>query len=106
MTADATATRAPLTITANRFWTRATARFDTRDQAAAYVALFPKSTKLTSAEVVTAPGERNYFLVETSVRTAADGVNGGTNETGLRRIATIRRVAAKLGIEVIENDQT
>jgi hypothetical protein len=99
-----------ITITTDAYSATVEARFATPGEAAEFAARFPKSTKLASPSLngYTLVGRENGQTVETgiirvSVKLAEDGVNGGQNEAGLKRLATIRRTAAKLGIEVVEN---
>ena len=104
-----TETAAPaLTIETTAYGATVTARFDTPQDAAAFAARFPKAAKLTAPSlngytVVGRPGHPERGMIRVHVKLTADGVNGGVNETGLRRLATIRRAAAKLGVEVIES---
>lgn len=93
-----------MTITAGIHSTTIEARFATPQAAADFVASFPKAAKLASPSLnghtVVAAGGVETGIVKVHIRTAADGVNGGVNETGMKRLATIRRTAAKLGVEV------
>lgn len=73
----------------------------TREEAEALLALFPKSAKgrVTHVSGFNLPAE-GVFVVKFEARLAADGVNGGTNETGVRRYRSIIRSAAKAGLAV------
>lgn len=73
-----------------------------RADAEAYAAQFPKSAKMRTSEYGNGGDKARWGLVRFDVRTASDGVNGGVNESGLKRLATIRRTAAKLGFEIID----
>lgn len=99
-------TATALTIETTKFGATVRALFDTPADAMAFAQRFPKSTKLAgtvNSHSLVNPGGPDTGIVKVFVKLAADGTNGGANETGLKRLATIRRVAARLGIEVIEN---
>lgn len=72
---------------------------DTPESAAALVALFPKSAKLTAGRIMQNGGRIGGFI-RGSGKLATDGVNGGVNETAIRRYRAVVRAAAKLGIEI------
>jgi hypothetical protein len=98
-----------MTITTSTHTATVTAYFATPAAAAEFAARFPKSTKLASptlrGHTLGGMVDGRYVqsgIVKMYVRLRADGVNGGTNETGLKRLATIRRTAAKLGVEIVE----
>ncbi len=67
------------------------ARLATADEATALAASFPRSVRARAVGAT----------VRLEIALRANGANGGVNETGLRRYATFRRVAAKLGPEVV-----
>lgn len=91
-----------LTITANPTFVNVRAELPTIEAAREFAALFPRAAKMRAEEVSTGPGRPDYAIVSVTITTAANGVNGGTNETGIKRLAGIRRAAAKHGIEIIE----
>ena len=78
ITADATSTRVQVAGTDYAGWS-------------AFIAQLPK---YVSREFYLATGAMN-------VSTVADAVNGGVNELGLRRVAAVRRLAAKLDVAVV-----
>jgi len=69
------------------------------------LALFPKSTKLKASGCSTFDEETNRrFVIPTirgSVELRSNGVNGGVNETGIKRYRSIVKHADKLGIEIV-----
>jgi hypothetical protein len=96
---------ATLTIETTVYGATVSARFATPADAMAFAGQFPKSTKLVSTvngHSVVVPGGADTGIVKVFVKLAADGTNGGQNEAGLRRLATIRRTAARLGVTVVE----
>jgi hypothetical protein len=96
---------AALTITTTAFGATISAYFDTPADALTFAQRFPKSTKLAgtvNSHSVVHPGAADSGIVKVFVKLAQDGVNGGQNEAGMKRLTTIRRTAAKLGIEIIE----
>jgi hypothetical protein len=78
-------------------------------EAETVVGLFPKSAKLragtcgTMREDFTSGPTVGYVSV--SITLAANGVNGGANETGVKRIASILKAADKAGLPVVWNDR-
>lgn len=92
---------------------RASISFDTVEQRDAIAAEFPKFTKVratTLSGVGTAPQRpmngrvtRDLPMLTFDAVLAANGVNGGTNEAGLKRLAAFDRTIAKLGLTVIES---
>lgn len=87
------------TITTFQWVEVAVGPFATEEEATTRAAQFPKSCAL---KVLTIWGYDPYYLVSTRVHLRADGVNGGTNEAGIKRLASIKRTASKLGIVVEE----
>lgn len=82
------------------------AKFDTIEEAREFAGLFPKSAKFSACRLGV-PKDGDYRngrvekgMVRSSAKLAADGVNGGANETAAKRYRTIMRTAAKLGIEI------
>lgn len=76
----------------------------TLEAAQALAAEFPKTTKVR-ATTLTSPidgdytkGSRVTGIVTFQATTASNGVNGGTNETGIRRLRSFRKALAGLGI--------
>jgi hypothetical protein len=74
--------------------------FPTIEAATAFVAQFPKTTKMFTFTVHTSEGGK-YYGVATRANLASDRNNGGINETGLRRYQAVTKAAAKLGIEIV-----
>ena len=67
-------------------------------------AKFPKSARVgLRREVSVEIGERSraFYYLHFEVKLSADAANGGKNETGMKRIATFEKAAAKLGIELV-----
>ena len=62
-------------------------------------ALFPKMVGLT-ATTLSGSREGNTGYLHFSVKLAKDGVNGGKNETGIKRLQRLLAVAAKNGLAV------
>lgn len=69
----------------------------TREEAEADLDYFPKSAKFGVTRVTRGPGDA-YFQIQTRANLAANGVNGGVNETGVKRYRTVVRNAECLGI--------
>lgn len=86
------------TETATGFTATDTTRYtkETIAEAEAACAAFPKSTRIGIYRGVDTTGTA-YFYLAIQVKLAADAANGGTNETGLRRIAAFKKAAATLG---------
>ncbi len=59
---------------------------------------FPKSLKVKPSLLHTTGGYKPF--VQLVANLTANGVNGGINETGLRRYRSFRKNAEKLGIEI------
>lgn len=74
-------------------------RFDTREEADAFAALFAKSTRLHVAPV-SAYQKPRTFVVMTRIKLVADGSRGDRNEAGIKRYASILKTAAKHDIEI------
>ena len=81
------------------------AAFATDEERDAFIARFPKSAKVRPGSLNTytgTPGQADYvgsIRLPTATATATltpDGVNKGANESGLRRVRTILRVAPDL----------
>jgi hypothetical protein len=68
-------------------------------QAAPYAALFPKAAKVQASTLNTFDDNGRYYAgyLVANARLAADGVNGGRNETGCRRLAQVLRTVQRLG---------
>lgn len=77
----------------------ATADYATEAEAAAVVALFPKSAKFYVSRCSHAGGIQTYSA-RTRATLVPTGNNGGTNETGVRRYRSIMARAEKLGASV------
>lgn len=63
-------------------------QFDSQRDAAEFAALQPKSWKLRASQGSRADGT-TYGIVYVQISLIADGVNGGFNETGTRRLRSI-----------------
>lgn len=72
-----------------------TAHFDTREEAEAAIANAPKGCKLRVTTCSHVGGKVTFFA-STYGRLLSDGVNGGVNETGIKRLATCLRWAGDL----------
>jgi hypothetical protein len=80
---------------------------ETVEQAREFVAAAPKSLKLR-ATTLTGPindayenGSREWGYVTTDAALLKDGVNGGVNETGIKRYWSLKKWAAKAGVELV-----
>lgn len=78
---------------------RFNALFSTREAAEEFAATFPKSAKF-QVQRLDGPDSATRYIVESKAILAADGVNGGRNETGIKRYNSILRNAAKLNVPV------
>ena len=74
--------------------------FPTIEEATAFVAQFPKSTKMFTYSV-NAYSSDKYYAIMVRANLTSDKNNGGINEAGLRRYLTVIKAAAKLGIEIV-----
>ena len=64
------------------------ARFETLDEARAFIATLPKGLKMKASSLITYNEQGLTVMkayVHTSVRLTSDGTNKGRNETGIRR---------------------
>lgn len=79
-----------------------TAILDTPEAAVEFVARFPKSAKLRATTLGTYDDAGNFTLgyVSHRINLRSDGVNGGVNETGIKRYRSILKAAEKAGIRV------
>ena len=75
-------------------WEFASADFASREDAEALMATMPKALKAWVASCYHQHGVTTYS-VHAKANLAADDVNGGVNETGVRRYWTLTRWAAK-----------
>jgi hypothetical protein len=74
---------------------------ETREQADAIAAQFTKSAKMIAAEVTDPFGpRRHYAVVHSYADLAANSVNRGVNETGVKRYHSVCRQLAKLGYTI------
>lgn len=81
---------APLSVYGSDWGWQATASFDEPDEAIAFAASFPKSA-----------GVKVHGANATARATLrGDGVNRGTNETGIRRYRSLISRAQKLGVTI------
>jgi len=72
--------------------------FETTDQVEAFIALFPKSVKVIASKHSSPEGTFPYAVF--GVRLAADAINGGVNETGIKRIRKYVAIATANGYEL------
>lgn len=74
----------------------------TEEEARAIAARFPKSAGIKATTLTSHNGGATLVqgYLRMGVRLVSDGVNGGVNETGLRRYRSFRRAAEKLGLDV------
>ena len=72
------------------------AEFATMEEAEEFAGLFPKSARMNAHRVSSSRGD--YYRTGVTIDLHSNGVNGGVNETGIKRIATIRKAAAKAGM--------
>lgn len=70
-------------------------------QGIALSASFPKSTRVGLKLGMTTAGRKYYYLAF-DAKLSADAANGGVNETGMKRISSFERAAAKLGVELVK----
>lgn len=84
-------------IDATPFSVTARLGVDTPEQAREIAASFPKGAKVRGGAVSIAGTGRVEGYVSFTASIAADGVNGGRNEAGIKRYHTFRRTAEKLG---------
>jgi hypothetical protein len=71
----------------------------------AILALFPKSARLHATSLSRMGtdengGSRTLGYISSTIKLATDGVNGGRNETGIKRLHSILRAAEKAGLVV------
>lgn len=65
---------------------------------------FPKYVKAYACPV-SAHRETDYAMVRIRAKLAVDGVNGGANETGMKRLRAAEKVLAAAGIEPAFGDR-
>lgn len=96
---------AKLTIYVGRAFPQSTPYREVQAAAADLVAEFPRYVKAKASALLTYELVEdtycNYMvpIVVFSARLAEDGVNGGVNETGLRRLAAFRKTLTRLGLK-------
>ncbi len=74
---------------------------ETMEQAEEIVSRFPKSAKLRTGVLHNGYyGKPNSAYVTSRIQLLSDGVNGGRNETGIKRLASFFKKAEKLGLPV------
>jgi hypothetical protein len=81
-------------------WFEARAKFANKAEAESFAAQFPKACGMKASEVAYwENGEKKiYGSITVKAKLGSDGINGGTNETGLRRIKSLHHACSKLGI--------
>lgn len=77
-----------------------TAEFPTFEDAAAFAALFPKSHKMQATTLGKSDGTRVGYIRHYAWL-AADDVNGGTNETAIKRYRALSRKIEALGATIV-----
>jgi len=97
-----TTTLNTITATATEFGFDAGITFSTQEQLDTFIALFPKSTKVVATRLTTLDGATSPHATF-GIRLVADNVNGGTNETGLKRLHKFVAVATSNGYEIHNN---
>ena len=75
------------------------AELPTVEAAREFVTLFPKSVKMFAATLYKADHTVGGWAT-TRGNLVSDGVNGGLNETGLKRYQAVLKAAAKLGLQI------
>jgi hypothetical protein len=90
-----------ITTQATEFNFSAGITFTTNEERDAFVALFPKSVKVvaTTTSAASDPIARQPFATM-QVSLHADAVNGGVNETGIKRLRKFIAVATANGFEL------
>lgn len=97
---------ANFTLYVGRAFPESTTYREVQAAAADLVAEFPRYVKAQASTLSTFERVDGVYynftlpIVVFHARLAADGVNGGVNETGLRRLAGFRKTLDRLGIEV------
>lgn len=87
-----------LHFTNSTYHIQASAYFPTADERDAYLALFPKSSGVKATRIGCRDENGNsveYPGVRFSAKISADGVNGGVNETGIKRFRQVIRTVAR-----------
>lgn len=79
-----------------------TAVLPSRNDAVAFAAQFPKSAKMFGGTLSCYDNGRSYVqgYASSHGNLVSNGVNGGVNESALRRYKAIVAAAAKLGVEI------
>lgn len=72
----------------------------TREAAEEWAAQFPQSVRFRVRSCGWLDGSTTYSAGTGLIQLAANGVNGGVNETGLRRYRSAVRTAERLGLDV------
>lgn len=96
---NATATDLVAEIDACEYWIKASIEVASVADAKALAAQFPKAIGLRALRLLGGPTEASG-IVEFQARISADGVNGGTNEAGIKRYRSFRKHLDRHGIEV------
>ncbi len=105
---DSHPTETVIYASATRGYFDISAFFPNDEAAEAFEALFPKSVKVKRSTFSQSVRENGQYVGTTITPTrsvyanlAADGVNGGRNETGIRRVRRALKVLADNGIDFI-----
>lgn len=75
-----------------------TASFADRETADAFAGQFPKACQMRAYNLGGDP--EHTAMVRSTARLTSDGVNGGVNETGVKRYRAAVRACAKLGASI------
>lgn len=86
-------------ISATEYSIKVTCTVPTEEEAQVLVRQFSKAAKVRATQFLAGHG-RVYGYVMFDARLMADGVNGGRNETGIRRYRSVRKTLAILDAKV------
>jgi hypothetical protein len=87
-----------ITTQATEFHFSASITFTTNEERDAFVALFPKSVKVVATTLSGLVIDQPYATIQVALH--ADAVNGGVNETGIKRLRKFIAVATANGFEL------
>lgn len=87
------------TATATASYITISMRVETKEAAQAIAAQFPKSVKAIATTINIIGGTDRQGCIDIEARIGANGVNGGKNETGIKRIKSALKTITALGYE-------
>lgn len=87
-------------VEASEYRLRALIKFETREEAEAYGAKFPKSLRVKAGPMWSSENRTGGY-VSLDVTLKATGANGGVNESGIARAAKFLTKAHALGTEAV-----